>query len=218
MNRLVLAVLTAMPLYSQGTEPRESAGHYPGHAKAGNASIGAEYLVRTVPGKDTSYFAGDYLVVEVAFYPPKGKPLRVRAGDFTLKINGAKHGMLPQPPGFVAAAMKYPDWTEGPRMDVSGEVGPAVVVYGPGRRGRFPGDPNDPNRLPERKPQTPDAKTKDEALDVAEAIKKHAFPEGEVDMAVSGALYFPWRGNAKKVKTVVLEYNGEAGKAAIKLK
>lgn len=205
MKTLALAVLITGPLLSQGTEPRPTAEKYPSHAQLDGASIGAEYWVRTVPGKDTSHFAGDYLVIEVAFFPPKGQRLILRGGDFTLKVNGARHGMLPHPAGFAAAAIKYPDWAERPRIEAGGAAGPAVVVYGPGRRGRYPGDPNDPNGIPERIPPT-GAKPKDEALDASEAIKSLALPEGEIDMAVSGALYFPWRANAKKVKSLVLEY------------
>ena len=205
-----------------GTEPKARAEEYPAHATAGTTGIGAEYLVRMVPGKESSYFAGDYLVVEVAVFPRLGNPLTVSGSDFGLRINGAKRVILPVTPGLVAAAAKYEDWNGQKGVVASGGMGPGVIVYGPRQSGRFPGDPNDPSRrtprpVPTHQPGGMEAPV-NEAEATAKAIIDAAIEEGQTEKPRSGALYFPWKENAKKAKKVELVYDGPAGKASVKLR
>ena len=69
----VLALVSASWLWCK-TEPKGKASDYPAHAAAGNVSIGAEYLVHSIPAGNQTLVAPDYLVVEVALFPGKDEP------------------------------------------------------------------------------------------------------------------------------------------------
>lgn len=225
MHTLLAALTATIAVWAQtGTEPKAKPEEYPHHATLGTPKgpvrLGVEYWVRTVPGTKESYYAGNYLVVEVAVYPPKGELFTVRGGDFQLKVNGVKHGMLPQSPGIVASAIRNPQWEGGPTVEALAGVGPGTVIYGPRRTGRFPGDPTVPEPGQRRNPETdagPGTSRPDGVEATAEAIKDFALPEGPADTAVSGALYFPWRESTKKIKKIELVYDGPAGKTSFKL-
>jgi len=131
--RWVLALLAAGPLLAQGpygTTPKPKAADYPAHAQAGGVWLGAEYLVRSIPARNQTLVTQDYLVVEVALYPPPGQPLVVSDGQFTLRMNGKKQVLHAQAPGFVAASLKYPDWEHRPSLVGYGGAGnlPPVAV------------------------------------------------------------------------------------------
>src|SRR6516164_5285357 len=79
----VVAASTAMagPI---GTAPRSAADKYRTHAERDGVAIGAELLsssqTRNIFTYDVSHSC---LVVEVAFYPQKDKPLHISLDDFT---------------------------------------------------------------------------------------------------------------------------------------
>ena len=50
--------------------------------------IGAEYMVHSFSGDGQTFLAPDYLVVEVALFPPKGANVTAGCGQFTLRIDG----------------------------------------------------------------------------------------------------------------------------------
>ena len=60
-------------IYSEGTQTKTSAGEYPVHATSGSLAIGAEYMVHSFGSGEQMYLAENYLVVEVALFPPKGR-------------------------------------------------------------------------------------------------------------------------------------------------
>jgi hypothetical protein len=62
---------------------------------------------RRCSGEET-YIAPDYLVVEVALYPPKGETTAVELSDFALRINGKKTLLTRQAPSMVAAGLNRP--------------------------------------------------------------------------------------------------------------
>jgi hypothetical protein len=216
----ILALVSAAWLCGE-TEPKDNASDYPAHAATGNVSIGAEYLVHSIPAGNQTLVAPDYLVVEVALFPGKNEPVEIRGNSFTLRVNGKKLRLTSDAPGFVAASLKYPDWQMHPRMEASAGVGDAGVVLGrPPAVGRFPGDPTT-NRLP-RPPQAPPPDDRrgieQEAPERAEdVIARTALPDGVVSKPVSGFVYFPYKGKAKALKSVELIYEGKAGTATLKL-
>ncbi|HPQ15661.1 MAG TPA: hypothetical protein PLP04_10545, partial [Bryobacteraceae bacterium] len=174
-----IAVFCAADWAQGGTEPKAAAADYPVHATAGGVAIGAEYLVHSFSSGGQSFFVPDYLVVEVAVFPPKGREIQLSAGQFTLRINGKKDVIFPQPAGFVAASLKYPDW-ESPRGVEGGiGLGGADIILGRRPVGqRFPGDPRESQR---RKPpvaqapsQVPGGVEKQQALTAEEAARIEA--------------------------------------------
>ena len=71
MRRMGLAlVLWTALATAQHIEPKASATAYPVHAKFGDFSVGADFLVHTIPGDLGGLFAGDFLTIEAAFFGP----------------------------------------------------------------------------------------------------------------------------------------------------
>ena len=80
----------------EGTHPKASAAEYPVQAQSGNLAIGAEYTVHSFGSGEQMYLAENYLVVEVALFPPKGESVTADAASFALRLNG-KRTLLPSP-------------------------------------------------------------------------------------------------------------------------
>ncbi len=153
---LALALVSAPWLYAQ-TEHKDKATDYPVHATAGRVSIGADYLIHSIPAGGQTFLAKDYLVVEVAVFPASAEPVTIDGNTFKLRLNGQKFPLTSVAPGFVAASLKYPDWEQHPTAEASAGVGDAGVIFGrPPAVGRFPGDPTDTqNRLPPQPARPP---------------------------------------------------------------
>jgi hypothetical protein len=209
-------------IVSEGTPPKDDVSKYPVYAAVGEISIGAEYLVHSFSGQNRTFVAPDYLVIEVAVYPPKGEKLKLASGQFTLRVNGKKRGLFSQPPYFVAASLKYPDWERRPTMTAGAGIGDTGVILGrPPVTGRFPGDPRPTqDRLP-RPPRAP--QTDQSGMDTPEPVRaeeivvRAALPEGEISYPASGYLYFPYKKKPKSIKSLELIYNGPAGAATLPL-
>jgi hypothetical protein len=190
--------------FAQGTSPRAKVSEYPVNGKVGELEIGAEYMVHSF-GADQIFLADDFLIVEVAVYPPKRTDVVVDARKFTLRLNGKKDVLLAQPSGMVAASIKYPDWQRKPQVIAGGGIGDQGIILGqPPSVERFPGD-----RRAERGPAPPrvptgNSPTPTEPVDPAELVQKVALPEGKTNWPVSGYVFFPYRGKASKLKSVEL--------------
>ena len=218
---LILALLSGR-LYSQ-TTVKEKSTDYPVHAALGTVSIGAEYLVHSIPAHDQTFFTSDYLVVEAAVFPGRGETIEIGNITFALRLNGRKQLMYPEAPGFVSASMKYPDWETHPRAEVQAGVGNAGVTIGrPPVVGRFPDDPTPArSRLP-RSPKAPDPDDRggierEEPVSVEDAVAHAALPEGAISKPVSGYIYFRYKGKPKSVKSLELVYEAKAGSVTLKL-
>jgi hypothetical protein len=200
---LLLASLSAVA----GTEPKAKPEEYPVHGRAGDVGIGAEYMVQSVATPKTSFTTDDYLVVEIAVFPPRTGAL-VKASAFTLRINGAKQELLTQTPGMVAASLKYSDWTQRP--GVTAQAGP--IILGPPVPGeRFPGDRRAPVPRPNPAPQDDGSGVEREQIDIGDVIDAASLPEGPARQPRSGYLFFPYTGKLTKIKTVELTYRPESG-------
>lgn len=225
-RQLAGALLFCWALFGQGssgTTPKPQPGDYPAHAQPGQVALGAEYLVHSFFLRGQTFVTPDYLVVEVAVYPPKGEALAVSSGEFTLRLNGKKQVLFAQSPGFVAASLKYPDWERRGALEVSGGVGDTGVILGrPERVERFPGDPRPrQTRLPAPPkapaPQDPSGLDQQPPVRAEEALVEAALPEGKAAGPVSGYLYFAYKGKIKSIRTLELLYDGPAGHAILRL-
>lgn len=189
--------------------PRSKASDYPVHTKLPALEIGAEYLVHSIPAEKGSYFAKEYLVVEVILVPAdKERP--ATPGQFTLRVNG-KTILYRASPGEVAAALKYPDWEQRPTLTAGAGIGDTSVGIGAPQVGRFPGDQRQP-RLPPapRVPEQPDPSGAQKQLDkpMELQISEAALPEGLSTGPVKGCLFFQFRGKTKSIRSLDLIYDG----------
>jgi hypothetical protein len=222
MRVLLSLALLSGPLYSQ-TTVKDKPADYPAHAALGTVSIGAEYLVHSIPAHDQTFFAADYLVVEVAVFPGRGETIEIGNSTLGLRLNGRKQLMYPEAPGFVAASMKYPDWETRPRGEVQAGMGNAGVTIGrPPVVGRFPDDPTpSQSRLP-RSPKAPDPDDRrgiehEVPVSIGDAVAHAALPEGAISKPVSGYIYFHCKAKPKSVKSLELVYETKAGSVTLKL-
>lgn len=218
--RLLLVLFIALALHAEGTSPKASAAAYPAHAELKTISIGAEYQVHSFSGATGTFIAHDYLVVEVALYPPLGRELAVSQNHFRLRLNGKTR--FPQPPQFVAASLKYPDWEYRPRMEAEAGVGNSGVILGrPVPAERFPGDPTPSRRLP-NPPRAPDPNDragidKEAPVRADEVVIASALPEVPAAKPISGYLYFAYKGKTKPIKSLELIYDSPAGMVKLPL-
>jgi len=196
-------------IYPEGTQTKSSAGEYPVHATSGSLSIGAEYVVHSFGSGEEMYLAENYLVVEVALFPPKGQGITPEPARFTLRVNGKKAVLYAQSPQMVASNLNHRDWNapRGPMADLG--VGGANVGLGyPQSRNPFPGAPDEQRRLP-APPRAPDAGAPGggepkERVRPEDVLIRTALPEDVHRGPVSGFLYFPYAGKASGVKSVEL--------------
>jgi hypothetical protein len=205
--RVLLAALLFCILAPGGTEPKAKPEEYPVHGRTGGGvAIGADYTVQSISTPRGSFIAKDYLVVEIAVFPPRSGAM-IRASDFSLRVNGAKQELLTQTPGMVAASLKYEDWTG--RRGIQAQAGP--VILGPRPSGRFPGDNRSPVPGPRPAPQDTAPEVEREQADPSDAVDGASLNEGPARQPRSGYIYFPYGGKLAKIKKVELIYRPESG-------
>ncbi len=223
MSRPLLSlVFLLLPLAAIASDPKPSASDYPVHATAGTINLGAEFMVRSFQGQGQTFITRDYLVVEVAVYPPKFNKVRVSHSQFSLCLNGRKELLSPENPGVVAASLKYPDWQQHPTVAAGGGLGDVGVVLGPRSTARFPGDPTSQGRLP-RAPRVPGSENpggveEKEPVRADEVAIANALVEGESPTAVCGYLYFLYKKQAKSIRSLELIYRGPDGGVTLRLR
>ena len=192
-----------------GTEPKPKAEDYEVHARGKTVAIGAEYTIHSFSGQGQTFIARDYLVVEVALYPPKGHIIAVNEGEFVLRINGNKKGIAPSPPSMLASSLQHPDWQTGPRLEGSVGAGPADVIFGRPRPSQVPGGEQPrlptPPRVPDSDP--PGGIQPERRARADEVVVQAALPEGNYGGPVSGFLYFPYKGKTTSVRSLELLYD-----------
>ena len=225
MSRQLWSVLTVGCLASlafaapQGTVPRSSSSRYPAHTQGDGISIGARLLTRE-DARNT--FVSDVnrccVVIELAIYPEKDKPLTVSLDSFTLRLTGSETAAKPSSAKVVSATLQKKaqdqrDVSVSPTVGVGYESGsvydPATgtqrrggvytttgVAVGIGSRGGEPG-----------------SSEKDRAVMETELSEK-GLPEGATTAPIAGYLFFPI--SRTKKTTYQLEYmlNGNKVKLA----
>lgn len=217
--RYGLLLFCAGAAFGQGTEPKAKAEDYEVHASTPTAAIGAEYLVHSFSRGDQAFLAKNYLVVEVALFPPKDATIQVRNSDFSLRINGKKAPLLPEAVSMVAGSLQHPEWEQpGPYGEIDASTGNAgVVIGGPPRNPNpFPGSNPPGSQLPPRVevPKDNPSGVEKEHVKAEVVAVETALVEGPHHAAFSGFLYFPYRGKGSSVKTAELQYQD----AVLKLK
>jgi len=207
--RCILLLCAAALAFAQGTTPKPTPAEYPVHAEAGSIALGAEFMVHSFSQGEQTFIAQDYLVVDVALFPPKGEIVDVEPGKFSLRINGRKIALMPQAPSMVAASLNHREWQQGPGATADAGIGGVGVGLGhPRQTAPFPGAPPE-QRLP-RPPRAPDADNpsgvQKEQVKPEELLVRAALPEGVHRGAVSGFLYFAHKGKTSSIKSLELLY------------
>jgi len=202
-------------VFTEGTPPKASASEYPITGRWANLELGADYLVHSFGTGEQMYMAENYLVVEIAMYPPKGESVAVEYGALSLRINGKKQVLSPLAPEFAASNLNRRDayQSRGPMADLG--IGGIGIGTG-GQRGgsQIPGGPQE-RRLPTppRAPGTDDSDMKP-VVRAEDILVRTALPGGTFKGPVSGFLYFPYSGKASGVKSAELLFHD----AVLKLK
>jgi hypothetical protein len=202
------AGLFILPAILWAAEPRKSAAEYPAHADARAASLGAEMTGRFILQDGGSHHTGDYLAVEIGYFPKKDAPVEVRGSDFMLAVNGSTQLVYPQTASLVAGAIRHPEWESRPAVQLGAGSGAGGIVLGPPRQQpRFPGDPT--VRTPQRVPTEPGKQgvtdpSKDPLEMAAAAVTAAAFPEGPAAGQRTGYLYFSYRKKLTAIKKLEL--------------
>ena len=208
MVRYIVLLAAAIAAYAQGSTPKASPADYPVQAKIGATPIGADFMVHSFSAGEERFIAEKYLVVEVAFFPPKGEKVAVATTDFTLTVNGKKT-LAAQNPAMVAASLKHRDGSPLGRLGNLG-IGGINVGGQPRTQSPYPGGP-DQNRLP-NPPRAPDGDSNTPTRETPKAedvLLKTALPEGTHSKPVSGFIFFPWTGGKiSSIKSLDLNYNG----------
>ena len=215
--RILFLFLVAQLVSAQAVPPRPKLEEYPVHAQATKAGIGAEFMVHVVAAAGQSFFVPDFFTVEVAIYPAKETVLPLNISHFTLRINGKKQELQAQAAEFVAASLKYPDWSQRPSMTASAGVGDGgVTMGGPRTQPRFPGDDRPPRQSGPVQPTL--GAEKEKTMTADEGVVAAALMEGQGTQPVAGYLYFPYRGDGRKAKKVELLYRGPGGEVTLLLR
>lgn len=192
MRKTVLALISILLAAGQGTESKRKPSDFPVQVKVANAEVAAEFMVRLISYGRESFVTDNFLVVEVAIFPDAGKSLDIKLTDFTLRVSGKKDVLYAQPPSAVISYVRYPDWERAPVGSSRGETGE-----------RFPGDPR-ARRMPGPPVPPNDDAPVEQRMSNSEVVTKSSLPEGPRKTPVSGFLFFPWKGNPAKLKSVEL--------------
>jgi len=219
---LILAVVTAAcaqynspipaarpTVYTQGTQPKASASEYPTQGRLGGVDMGADYMVHSFGNGEQMYIAENFLIVEVAFFPPKGESVLVESSMFSLRVNGKKELLLPAAPTMAASVMRQPQWQS--QRGVMGGIDMGGIGVGtgyppPGSTGQ--GGPGQRLPAPPRAPDPDYPETSKKEVERAEDVLiRTALLDGPSKQPVSGFLYFPYKGKASGVKSVELLYH-----------
>ncbi|MBC7928600.1 MAG: hypothetical protein H7039_23395 [Bryobacteraceae bacterium] len=190
-----LLFLLSLTLFGQGTETKRAATEFPVQASLPGAQLGAEFMVRLISYGRESFVSDNFLVVEVALYPDKGSQIVIRPNEFTLRVNGKKELLTPQAPQAVAMSISYPAWESNPNAGAE----------------RFPGDPRARPMPGPPAPSVAAPEVEQKRLSPTEVITRSALPEGPRKTLASGYLFFPWRGNPARLKTVEMMVTPESG-------
>lgn len=210
----MLALLLAGAAAGQGIEPRERVEDYPAHGQVSGIQVGAEFQYRGVPAGRDSLYLREGLVVEVALYGPKGRRYQISPGHFSLRINRRDPPLMPQSPGTLVYAEKY---GRQKQLDI-GLNGGVVVLGGPERGPRFPGDATGQPRNGRVPPSVDTGLPRRAGQDPAAVMERVALPNASRSLPTAGCVYFHYVGKTQKIKHLELFYNSAYGTLKLKLK
>lgn len=218
----MLAVwLMALLAPAWAIEPRKSAAEYHAQAETAAAALGAEYIGRFVTGEGGSHAIGDYVAIEVGYFPKAKETETIRGSDFMLRINGSKQLVYPQVAQLVAGAIKNPHWERQKGLVTGVGMGDTgIMIGGTRQRSRFPGDPTVREPLPDPRTDQGSVRgpTKDPLEEAAKAVVDNAFTEGSGTGVRAGYIYFIYKKKLATLKKIELVWVTGGEKRSLVLK
>jgi hypothetical protein len=182
-----------------GLPPRATPGDYQLRVQVGKTTLAAEFMGHGVPTLEGGpYTTEDYVIVEVAWFGAPGARLALNRQDFSLRVNGKKMPVPGVPYLEVFKSLKDPDW-EPPNKDDGGKTS-----FNTGG-----GNTSDPPRLVHMPIERQRA--------MQQRVMKVSLGEGDRPLPQAGLLFFEYHGDAEKIRSMELIYNGPAGKATLAL-
>lgn len=130
-------------------EPRDTVDDYATTCRLGGASIGVDYLRRSLPTPRGIQFIPGVLIFEIGVFPDRGEKITLGSSDFELNWKKANLPIVPVHPQYVVASLLRPEFSQGDRIAQvfvgrpnrrTGEF-EGVTIGGPPRNPRFPDDP-----------------------------------------------------------------------------
>jgi hypothetical protein len=209
----VIAGLLAAAGDETGVRPRPSPSDYAAHAVAGGVTVAAAVVPRDQVSK---LFATDlnrdgYLVLEVAIFPENGSEFQLADRDFLLVAGSDGATIRPSSPDAIGARYdrkhKPPDPGRRGNIQVynTAEIGYESGTYnGQRQHGVYTGTGvgvgvGDPGPM-----AAPPASSGPDGYEIRQELEGKSLPQGRMDHAVAGFLYFP-------------KPSGKAGKAGYRL-
>jgi hypothetical protein len=236
MKRAILifsAATVVLAVAGDGIRPRPRSAEYPAHTTAAGLSIGAAVIP---PDQVRKLFATDlnragYLVIEVGVYPDSGRDATIAQNDFMLRV-GAEGNSVRAATGETVAGViadrnapkqpKAPPQIGGHSVDVyhttdiGYESGRDPVtgrrvggVYGGGGVGVGVGGSGGGRDTDD--PRMPSAQATRSAYEMQQELENKGLPEGKMDEAVAGYLYFPRPAKMKKKDSLTLTWYAPGG-------
>jgi hypothetical protein len=204
----VSSVASAGP---KGTVPREDADKYQAHEERDGLKIAAEILT---PDKARKAFSSNVnrccIVVEVAFYPQKDKPVSVLLDDFSIQPPDTDYSVRPISPQVVAARLvKKSESTRHVETVETVGVGYESGTYidpVTGRPVRYHGVTTEAGVGVGVGPSGYPGQTQHDRDNLEGELSEKAVPEGVAAKAVAGYLYFPSSVREKKKTPLRLKY------------
>jgi hypothetical protein len=193
----------------KGTAPREDPDKYHAHAERDGLVIGAEQLTSDQAHKKFSAnVTRCCIVVEVAFYPQKDKPVDVLLDDFTLRPEGTDISARPMSPQVVAGRLDTkPESTStvSTTQSVGYESGTYIDPV-TGRPVKYHGVTTETGVGVGVDPSGSSGGAARDRLGMEAELAEKGLPEGLASKAVAGYLYFPASIREKKKTPMELTY------------
>ena len=205
---------TVAPARAQ-LEPRESVDEYPATCRLENASIGVDYLRRSLPTPRGTQFIPGVLIFEIGVFPDRGEKITLGSNDFELNWKKADLPLVPVHPQYVVASLLRPEFSQAGKVQWvlrggrpnrrTGEF-EGVTIGGPPRNSRFPDDPSRDGPPAPRAPAEPRVtRTPPHPDELPDRILTiHALSTEPADHASSGYVYFWYNGKLSKLRRLVL--------------
>src|SRR5665213_1215230 len=173
---------------TKGLPPRAAPADYQGQAKVGAFTLAAEFDAHGVSTPEAVYSNEDYVMVEVAFYGPADKPLKLAQSEFSLRVNGKP--AVAEPFARTFGSLKDPSWEPPSSASKAGKTSL-------GTGGDNQGDP----------PPSPPKMPFEMKRSMQQRVQKAELPEGDRMLPVAGLLFFSFRGKAESIRSLELLYD-----------
>jgi hypothetical protein len=246
VKRISLLLASAAILFASGSpgiRPRALPGDYPSHAGMSLATIGAAVIPASEAKKilGVDLHAAGYVVIEVGIFPEPGKDLDLSPSDFTLVTDPTAIAARPVDDEAIAATVdnkRNPPRTPSRPTDVYTSAGATIghgtwtdpttgrrtagtvtgVETGVGVGGPPPaacGGAYCDDRQPAPFPPSASGPNRGQ---IEQELWQQSLPDGAVNRAVAGYLYFPKpSGKAKKAATWVLRWDNNGARVKLDL-